>query len=411
MCLAYPIDAVRAQFPALGRMYKGKQVAYLDGPAGSQFVSGAIQAVYDYMVNGAANLHGNFPTSRETEAIIAKARADICTLFNAEDAAVAFGPNATTMLFHTSRALAQQWQAGDEIILTEMEHHSNIDSWRTAAEDRGVTIKYIPFHTETLTLDMDALPGLITPKTRLIAVGMASNCIGTIVDIRPVSKLAREVGALVAVDAVHAIPHLYVDMQELGIDMLFSSAYKFFAAHVGMAIIKKDLFETLKVYKIEPAPDYIPDRMEIGTQNHEGIGAVSAAIAFIASLGTGDSLKERIISGYAAIEDYENRLAEVVRRGLGEIAGITLYQADDSVPKTPTIAFRAAGISNVDFCVRMCEEHSVFIAEGHFYALKLAEKLGLHETGSFIRAGLAPYNTMEEVERFLTGVREIMATL
>jgi cysteine desulfurase family protein (TIGR01976 family) len=363
------------------------------------------------MTQGTANLHGNFPTSRETTALITKAREDIKTLFNAGDSEVAFGPNATTMMFHTSRALACQWKEGDEILLTELEHHSNIDSWRTAAEDKKLKVKYIPLDTKTLTLNLETLPGLLTPKTKLCAVGMASNCIGTISDVKTIAAHAKKVGALIAVDAVHAIPHLYVDMQDLGIDMLFSSAYKFFASHVGMAIIRKDLFESLNVYKVAPAPDYIPDRLEIGTQNHEGIPAVSAAVRFIAGLGSGATLKEQIISGYKAMEEHENAIAELIRREMRKINGITLYQAGDDVPKTPTIAFRAEGITPKDFCVRMCEEHSVFIAEGHFYAKTLADKLGLSESGSFIRAGLAPYNTMEEAARFLDGVRAIMSSL
>ena len=405
----FPIEQVRNQFPALKRMYKGKPVVYFDGPGGSQFVSSAIKAITDYMTNGASNLHGTFPTSHETEALIAKAREDIKVLFNAEDCEVAFGPNATTMMFHVSRALSRKWNMGDEILLSEIDHHANIDSWKTAAEDKNVTVKYIPFDAKTLTLDLKTLPELITPKTKLVAVGSASNCIGTINDVKAISVEAKKVGALVAVDAVHGIPHMYVDMQDLGIDMLFSSAYKFFAAHVGMAVIRKELFESLNVYKVAPAPGYIPDRLEIGTQNHEGIPAISAAIRFIASLGSGNTLKERIISGYKAIEAHENALANAIRNEMNKIDGITLYQADVSVPKTPTIAFRAKGITPRDFCIRMCEEYSVFIADGNFYAMTLAEKLGLHESGSFIRAGMAPYNTMEEVNRFLDGVRSIMS--
>ncbi|MDR0497033.1 MAG: cysteine desulfurase-like protein [Treponema sp.] len=407
----FPIEQVREQFPALKRMHNGKPVVYFDGPGGSQFVDRAIKAVCGYMTGGAANLHGNFPTSRETEELIAKAREDIKVLFNAGDCEVAFGPNATTMMFHVSRAISRQWKKGDEILLTELEHHSNIDTWRTAAEEKKVNVKYVPLNTKTLTLDMGRLFDLITSNTRLIAVGAASNCIGTITDVKPFSTLAKKVGAVVTVDAVHGTPHFHIDMREQGIDMLFSSAYKFFAAHVGMAVIRKDLFENLNVYKVVPAPDYIPDRLEIGTQNHEGIPAVSAAIEFIAGLGTGSFLQEKIISGYKAIEEHENCLAAVIRNDLAKIEGITLYQAGDDVPKTPTIAFRAKGITPRDFCIRMCEEHSVFIAEGDFYAKTLAEKLDIRESGSFIRAGMAPYNTMEEVNRFLDGVRAIMSSI
>jgi len=400
---------VREQFPALQRVYNGKPVVYLDGPGGSQFVSSAIKAVHDYMRGGAANLHGHFPTSKETERLILQAREDIKTLFNAGDCEVAFGPNATTMMFHVSRALARQWKVRDEIVLTELDHHAHIDSWRTAAADKGVMVKYIPLNPQTLTLDLEALPSMINKRTKLVAVGSASNCIGTMNDVKAISALAKEVGAVVSVDAVHAIPHYYVDMWDQGIDMLFSSAYKFFAAHIGMAVIRKELFESLDVYKVAPAPDYIPDRLEMGTQNHEAIPAVSAAIHFIAGLGSGSTLKERIISGYRAIEEYENSLANIIRLEMKKIRGISLYQAGDDVPKTPTIAFRAEGITPRDFCIRMCEEFSVFIAEGDFYAKTLSEKLQINQSGSFIRAGIAPYNTFEEVNRFLSGVRAIMS--
>ncbi|MCL2382274.1 MAG: cysteine desulfurase-like protein [Treponema sp.] len=411
MKTTYPIDSIRGQFPALKRTHNGKQVVYFDGPGGTQFLDKTIEAVRVYMTQGGANRHGVFPSSRETEELIAKARADVKALFNAPNHEVAFGPNATTMMFHTSRALARLWQEGDEIILTELEHHSNVDSWRTAAEDKGVTVKYIPLNTKTLTLDLDSLGALVTLKTRLIAVGAASNCIGTITDVKAVSAHAKKAGALLAVDAVHAIPHIYVDVEDLGIDMLFSSAYKFFAAHVGMAVIRKTVFERLPVYKLAAAPDEVPDRMEIGTQNHEGIPSVSAAIQFIAGLGTGQCLKDQISSGYKIVEAHENSLAGHIRAEMKTIDGITLYEAGGDVPKTPTIAFRARGITPREFCVRMCEEHSVFIAAGHFYAVTLAEKLGISDSGSFIRAGIAPYNSFEEASRFLEGVRAIMASL
>jgi selenocysteine lyase/cysteine desulfurase len=243
-------------------------------------------------------------------------------------------------------------------------------------------------------------------------VGSASNCIGTITDVARVSREAKKVGALVAVDAVHGIPHMYVDREALGSDLLFSSAYKFFAAHVGMAVIREEIFEGLDFfYKVAPAPANVPDRMETGTQSHEGIPSVSCAIEFIASLGTGSTLSERIQSGYRAIEGHENGLAELIRREMAQIKGITLLQAAPEVPKTPTIAFLAEGISPRDFCIHMCEEHSVFIAEGDFYAKTLAERLGIRDRGSFIRAGMAPYNTEAEARRFLDGVRAIMSSI
>ncbi len=409
MSASFPIESVRAQFPSLTRMYKGRPAVYFDGPAGSQVVKSAIDAISDYMTKGGANRHGVFPSSVETEEHIAVSKEAIAELFNAKAVEIAFGPNATSLMFQVSRALANTWKAGDEIVLTELDHHANVDSWRLAAEDKGVLVKYIPLDTKTLTLDLSGLDKIITDKTRLVAIGAASNCVGTMVDMEPIIKAAKAVGAIVAVDAVHAIPHFHLDMKELGADMIFASVYKFFGPHIGFAIIKEDLFESLSIYKVAPAPGEVPDRLEMGTQAHEMIPAVKCCIDFIASLGEGSTKLERIKSGYDNIEAHEGTLAGIIREELPKIPGITVFQAGPDVKKTPTISFIAEGFTPVEFCRRMCEEHSIFIADGHFYASTLADRLGLLETGSFIRAGLAPYNTMEEVHRFLDGVKAIMS--
>ncbi len=406
--MKYPINEVRKRFPALQRTYKGKQVVYLDGPGGSQTVVEAIHAVQEYMMKGGANLHGVFPTSIETMDKIGEAKEFVAALFNGKANEVAFGPNATTMMFHAARAIAKTWEEGDEILLTEIEHHSNIDPWRLEAEDRNVTVKYIPLNTETLTLDLSTLDQLITEKTKLVAVGLASNCIGTINDVKTISKAAKKKGAVVAVDAVHGIPHFYVDREDLGIDLLFSSVYKMFGPHVGLAMIKKELFDQLEFYKVVPSPGYTPDKMEVGTQNHEGIMGVTEAIRFISDLGQGHTMKDKIITGYEAMEKYEDYLVRPVREELRTIDGLTLYQADDSVNKTPTMAFRVDTMTPRDFATRMCEDASIFLADGHFYAYRLAEILGIVDQGSFIRAGISAYNTMEEMERFVAAVKKIM---
>jgi len=409
----FDVNRIRERFPALKRTHNGKPVVYFDGPGGTQFLDTAIESMCNYMRDGSSNRHGKSPTSpigQVTEALIAKARDDMKVLLNAHNHDVSFGPNATTLMFHVSRALAKKWSEGDEIILTELDHHANIDTWRSAALDRNVIVKYVPVCAKALTFDFEALKNLITPKTKLIAVGAASNCIGTTVDVKTVSKMAKEVGALLAVDAVHAIPHMYVDVEDLGIDMLFASAYKFFAAHLGMAVIQKDLFGSLDFYKLVPASDDAPDALEIGTQNHEAIASVSAAVQFIAELGQGSSLKEQVISGYKVLEEHEDAIANYIRSEIIKIDGITLYQADENTKKTATIAFRAKGISPHEFCVRMSEDHSIFIASGNFYAKTLAERLGIADSGAFIRLGLAVYSTMEEADRFLEGVRKIMET-
>jgi cysteine desulfurase family protein (TIGR01976 family) len=403
----YPIEQIRAQFPALKRTYKNKPVAYLDGPGGSQVVQSAITAMVDYMSKGGANLHGKFSSSMETETHIAEARQAVADLVNAIADEVSFGANMTTLTLAISRALGRIWQAGDEIVVTEMDHRANVDPWISVAEDVGMTVRWIKVNPETLTLDLSELDSIITEKTRLVAVGLSSNAIGTINDVREIANRAKKVGSLVAVDAVHSVPHIPVDREQLQADILLFSAYKFFGPHVGMAVIRSELFESLRFYKLEPAPGYIPDKLETGTQNHEGIPAVKAAIDFIASLGQGDTRKAKLQSGYQRIEEYEEHLADKIRRELSEIPGVKLYQGDVKVKKTPTIAFQLEGLDPMQVCQWMAEEHSIFIASGHFYASTLARVLDVNKDGGWIRAGLAPYNTEEEAERLIEAVRQV----
>lgn len=401
----FPITEVRSQFPALKRTYNGRTVTYFDGPGGTQVVKSSIDAISSYMENGGANLHGAFSTSRETEEIIVEAKRAVGDLLGVNENEIAFGANMTTLALSIARALGKNWGAGDEIVVTELDHRANVDPWLTMAEDRGLTVKWIPVNTETLTLDLTNLDEIINKKTRLVAVGLASNAVGTINNIDVISKRAKEVGALIAVDAVHATPHLTIDRDILNIDILLCSAYKFFGPHVGIVAIKKELFESLEPFKLQPAPSYIPDKLETGTQNHEGIAGIKPAIEFIASLGEGETRKDRIRSGMEFVEAYENQLVGRLREGLSLNKKVTLYQANHSVPKTPTVAFTVEGYTPLEVCQRLSEEHGIFIADGHFYATTLAEKLGIIEHGSWVRAGLAPYNTEEEVERFIQAIR------
>nr|WP_302053641.1 cysteine desulfurase-like protein [Brevibacillus parabrevis] len=405
---AFPVQEIREQFPALQRTYHAKLVAYLDGPGGSQVVAASMQAIFRYMENGGANLHGAFPTSRETEAIIADARQAVADLLDAAPEEVAFGANMTTLAFAIARALSRFWQPGDEIILSELDHRANVDPWLTAALDRGVLVRWLKADPETLTLATEELDTLLTEKTRLVAVGLASNAVGTINDVARIARAARRVGAVVAVDAVHAAPHMAISCKQLGADILLCSAYKFFGPHVGMAVIRQSLFESLKTYKLAPAPGYIPDKLETGTQNHEGIAGIAPAIDFIASLGTGANRRERLADAFSRLEKYENHLADVLRSELQQTAGVKLFQAGVHVPKTPTIAFRLEGIDPEEACLRMAEEHSVFIASGDFYASRLAELAGLADKGGWIRAGIAPYNTEEEIRRLAQGIAQMV---
>lgn len=404
---SFPVEAVRQQFPALKRTYRGKQAVYLDGPGGSQVVKSSMDAIYSYMANGGANLHGSFPTSRETEAMIAGAREAVADLLGALPQEVAFGANMTTLAFSLARALGRDWQPGDELVVSELDHRANVDPWLAVAKERGMTVRWIKVNPEKFTLELDELDDLLTEKTKLVAVGLASNAVGTINDIPRISRKAKEVGALLAVDAVHAVPHLFVDRDQLGADILLCSAYKFFGPHVGIGVIRQPLFEALQPYKLQPAPSYIPDKLETGTQNHEGLAGIAPAIDFIASLGSGDTRRERIRFAYEAIEAHENRLAEKIRSALGQLEGVTLFQAGGEAAKTPTIAFRVAGWHPQKVCERMAEEYAIFVADGDFYASTLAEKLGIREDGGWVRAGLAPYNTEEEIDLFIAGIRKL----
>jgi cysteine desulfurase family protein (TIGR01976 family) len=403
----FDVEAVREQFPALGRTHNGRGVVYFDGPGGSQVARQAIEAITGYMERGGANLHGVFPTSTETEEILSDTREAAADFLGAAPDEVAFGANMTTLTFAVSRALARGWDRDSEIVVTELDHRANVDPWLIAAAEQGARVRWVRVDPETLTLDENDLEHKITEKTKLVAVGLASNAVGTVNDVAAVAERAHSRGALVAVDAVHAAPHLPVDRDAIGANIITCSAYKFFGPHVGVTAIRRALFETLDVYRLDPAPDYIPDKLETGTQNHEGIAGVKGALDFISSLGAGASQQERLTSAMNAIEEHEAALAETFRTALRDIPGVQLYTAPDGVRKTPTIAFRVEGHTPEEICLRMLE-HGFFIAAGDFYASTLAGKLGIGDSGGFIRAGLAPYNTEDGVEKFVQALEGIM---
>ncbi len=404
----FDVSRIRAQFPALHRTYKGKPVAYFDGPGGSQVVGTCIDAMVGYMSRGVANLHGVFPTSIETEAIIAATRAGVATFLGAEPDEIAFGANMTTLNFAIARALSRTWQTGDEIVVSELDHRANVDPWIVAAKDRGVVVKWLEVDPERLTLDLEHLDEVISPRTRVVTLGRASNAVGTVTDVRRVADVAHQVGAVVAVDAVHAAPHIAVNREQLDADILLCSAYKFFGPHMGIAAIRHDLFEQLMPYKLEPAPSYLPDKLETGTQNHEGIAGLHAALGFIADLGSGDRLSAQLFDAMQKIETYEEYLARKVRQALRTTPGVTLYEASDEQHKTPTIAFRIEGLTPRAVCEKLAEEHGIFVADGDFYATTLVNKLGLSASGGFVRAGLAPYNTEAEVDVFVEAIHRLL---
>nr|MDQ3377841.1 cysteine desulfurase-like protein [Actinomycetota bacterium] len=363
----FDVEAVRAQFPALSRLHDGKPVAYFDGPGGSQVARSSIDAMTRYMERGGANLHGVFPTSTETEEILAGTRSACAAFLGAEPDEVAFGANMTTLTLAISRALSNTWDEDSEIVVTELDHRANVDPWLIVAEEKGAKIRWIGVDPETLTLNLNDLDQKINPNTKLVAVGLASNAVGTVNDVAAVAERAHAVGAVVAVDAVHAAPHVPMDRDGIGADVLTCSAYKFFGPHVGVTAIRRGLFEELAVHRLDPAPDHIPDKLETGTQNHEGIAGVRGALEFIASLGEGGSPREKFLDAMRTVEEHETRLADRFREALREIPGVTLYAAPDTVRKTPTVAFRLEGRAPLEVC-QHAADHGFFIAAGDFYA-------------------------------------------
>jgi cysteine desulfurase family protein (TIGR01976 family) len=401
--LGFPIEQVRSRFPALGSLDEENKVIFFDGPGGTQMSDYAMESMYRYIRNGMANLHGTFSTSITTDSMLEEAREAVADLLGCKCNEVAFGANMTTLAFSIARSLASFIKEGDEIVVTELDHRANVDPWITLANDLGATVKFIKLDPNNFTLKLDELDTIITEKTKLVAVGMSSNVTGTITDVKAVTAKAKEFGAMVMIDAVHAVPHLPIDFRDIGCDILLCSAYKFFGPHVGIAVIHEALFEKLPVYKLHPAPTEFPYKLETGTQNHEGIAGVIGAIRFIEDLGNGVTRRDRILAGMAAIEEYEKELSEDIEGFLNDLPNVRLFRAPSGA-KTPTFAFTIDNQNSRDVTSWLAKEYNMCVADGDFYASTMAGILGVHEVGGWVRIGLAPYNTKEEVQIFKNGI-------
>ncbi|WP_396625830.1 cysteine desulfurase-like protein [Luteitalea sp.] len=405
------MESVRSQFPALQRVHAGQPVAYFDGPGGTQVPQSVVDAMADYLLHHNANTHWVYPTSLETDAALLDAREVYAAFFNAPGPEwVSFGQNMTTITFHVARALARQWGAGDEIIVTELDHHGNVDPWRHAAEDAGVTVRTVPLAADGVSFDMAALEALLSPRTKLLAVGAASNAIGTISDVAAAGRLAKAVGALVYVDAVHYAPHTLVDVQALGCDFLACSSYKFYGPHQGILCARPELIASLRLPKLRPAPAAPPDSLETGTQSHEGIVGAAAAVRFLASVagpvGTGPgALRAGLVASHALLHEDASALTRQLWDGLGAIAGVTRYGRPPGTARTPTVSFTLAGHTSHDVALRLVDA-GLFVSSGDFYAQTLVERLGHGEDG-LVRIGCACYTTASEIDRLLGAVAAI----
>jgi cysteine desulfurase family protein (TIGR01976 family) len=399
-----PTTKIRGAFPALERRHRGHAVAYFDGPGGTQVPRAVVQAMEDYLYHHNANTHWHYPTSTETDALIAASRKVLADFLGATPTEIALGANMTTLTFHLARALGRGWGPGDVVVVTELDHHANVAPWRALERERGITVASVRVMAETGQLDWQELEKLLASRPRLLAIGAASNALGTINDVARAAALARAAGTLTFVDAVHLAPHQLVDVQKLGCDFLASSAYKFYGPHLGIMFAREAVLRGLDVPKLTPAPDTVPERLETGTLNHEGIVGAAAAVDYLASLASGETRRARLTRTFAELHARGQSLVKRLWSGLVDIAGVTLYGPPPALPRTPTVAFTVAGKSS-DAVAQHLADRGVFVSSGDFYASTVVARLGV--TDGLVRAGCACYTTEKEVDRLIEGVREL----
>ncbi len=407
------VESVRRQFPALSRELNGRPIAFLDGPAGSQVPQSVVDAVCAYLHGMNANHGGAFVTSLESDALLVEARRAVADLVGSPDPdLVSFGLNMTTLTFALSRALAQTWSAGDEVVVCRGEHDANFTPWILAARDAGAVVRQVEICQPECTVDLDDLRSKLSSKTRLVAVGCASNAVGTVHPVAEITRLAHDVGALVFLDAVHQAPHAALDVEAWDCDFLACSAYKFFGPHVGVLYGKRQHMESLPAYKLRPPPETLPDRWMTGTQSHEGIAGTLAAVDYIADLGQdiaglGASRREALMAAFELIGAYERGLVQRLLEGLATIDDVRVWGITDprSAERAPTVSF-----THFRCGTRAVAEHlaarGIFVWDGNFYAQPLTEALDL-EPGGLVRVGFLHYNTTEEVDRLLAALREL----
>jgi cysteine desulfurase family protein (TIGR01976 family) len=391
---------IRSHFPALERRHHGRPVAYFDGPGGTQVPRAVGEAMVDYLYHHNANTHWAYPTSEETDRMLLEARVALAEFLNGRSTEVVFGQNMTTLTFHLARGLGHGWGPGDEVVVTELDHHANRAPWDTLAAERGVTIRVVPFDITTGELDWDAMDRAVGPRTRLVAVGAASNALGTVTDV------ARDRGALSFVDAVHYAPHALVDVQAIGCDFLACSPYKFYGPHMGVLWGREELLAAVDIPRLAPAPAEAPERLETGTLSHESMVGSAAAVDFLAGLAFGAASRRRgLVETFNALHQRGQELFQQLWDGVGEIGGVVRYGPPPDRPRTPTIGFTVAG-HTAEAVARHLAGLGVFVSHGDFYAATVVERLGLQETG-LVRAGIVCYTTAEEVARLVEGVAEL----
>jgi cysteine desulfurase family protein (TIGR01976 family) len=366
-------------------------------------------AMTDYLFHHNANTHWVYPSSEETDAIIMNAREAMGELLNARAEEIVFGNNMTTLTFHLGRALGRMWSEGDEVIVTELDHHANVAPWRALAVDRGIVVRTARMICETGQLDYDHLASLVNDRTKLIAVGAASNAIGTINDLPRVVEIARDAGVLTFVDAVHLTPHESIDVQQIRCDFLACSSYKFYGPHAGILYGRYELLDTIPFPKLLPAPDRAPERVETGTQNHEGIAGIAATVEFLASLapgGEGGTRRDRLGRAYGLLHDEGLRLTRILWDALTSMNNVRVFGPSPTERRTPTISFVIEGMDSDDVA-RALARHALFASSGDFYAATVCERYGIE---ALVRVGCGCYTTDEDVRRLIEAVATLAST-
>src|SRR5712664_2623937 len=411
----FDVGWVREQFPSLRLRVNGQQAAFLDGPAGTQVPRQVMAAVQKYFMEQNANTHGAFLTSRRTNEVIADARAAMADFFNCSPEEVVFGQNMTTITLGLARAIGRELKVGDEILLTVLDHDANYSPWKVL-EEKGVVIRKVDIRESDCTLDLEDLKSKLSAKTKLVAVGYASNIVGTINPVAEITKLAHAAGAMMFIDAVHYAPHGPVDVKALDCDFLACSPYKFFGPHMGTLYGKKEHLERFKPYKVRPATNTSPECWETGTQVQELIAGIAAAVDYIAELGRHcdarvKNRREALQAAYRATHQYETGLLTRLIEGLQTIPAMRIFGITDAKrfdERCSTLSFRLGDHNPTKIATFLCER-GIFTWDGNFYALNLSERLGVEQHGGVLRVGLVHYNTAEEVDRLLTALREFVS--
>lgn len=400
------VEEIRGHFPALERTHNGHPVAYFDGPGGTQVPREVAAAMGDYLLHHNANTHWAFPTSHETDAAISAARQALADWLGGFPEEIVFGANMTTLTFHLGRALGRAWRAGDVVVVTELDHHANSDTWRSLARERGVEIRTIRMRREDGRLDEQDAAMKLTAGVRLLALGAASNALGTVNDVAKLTDLAHSVGARVFVDAVHYASHQMPDVRAWDCDFLACSAYKFYGPHVGVLWGRRELLERLDPPKLAPASSQSPDLLETGTLNHEGIVGAGAAIEFLASLAGAElPRRARLARVSHCLHERGSELLGQLWEGLRAIPAVEVYGPPAGTARTATLSFAVAGRDSQGVAAALADR-GVFVSHGDFYATTAVRVLG-HEHDGLVRAGCAAYTTAQEVERLLEGVRAL----